>query len=87
MQLEPNKNYTPQTIELLNSALLIDFGVCNEYNFEQERKKTEHTNILLNLKKLRHQNIHVMLSYAIIATIKTKTTKQVFLTEALKLFW
>ena len=30
----------------------------------KEEKKTEHTNISPHLQKLRHQNIHVMLSYA-----------------------
>ena len=30
----------------------------------KKKKKTEHTIISSHLKKLRHQNIHVMLSYA-----------------------
>ena len=47
-------------------------------NGEKRRKKTEHTNIVRSSLKLVRQNIHVMLSYAII-TKRTKPKKNKFM--------
>ena len=41
-------------------------GCDEDEQDEEKRKKTEHTNISHFSLKLRRQNIHVMLSYAII---------------------
>ena len=56
---------------------------------EKKRKKTEHTIISSHRKKLRHQNIHVMLSYAKKTTNITPKNQTSWVTQLkiLLVFW
>ena len=66
-----NKNQQTNTKkERGKKALVICLKILSGNNKFKEEKKTEHTIISRTSRDSEHQNIHVMFSYALIATFK-----------------